>query len=229
MLQQLDEKLWIAEMPAALAGFEFGARMTVIRLENGKLFIHSPIELSPELKQELDKLGEIGFVVSPFKRHYMHLKEFFVAYPNARFYAPPNFKFGSLPEVHFSGRLKHTPRAEWTKDLDQTAIRGNALVDEIVFLHKPSRSLILTDLCFNIPADRSKTTQVIAGVLGVKQQLAPSRTFKLMTRNRTLLRQSIRKILKWDFDRVIIAHGDIVESGGKDEFKNAFAYLFAKK
>jgi hypothetical protein len=42
------------------------------------------------------------------------------------------------------------------------------------------------------------------------------------------VRQTVRKILQWDFDRIILSHGDIVESGGKSRFKNAFAYLFSR-
>jgi hypothetical protein len=228
MLQQLHDNLWIAEMPASRGGFEFGARMTVVRLESGALWIHSPIELSPVLKQELDALGEIGFVVSPFRFHYQHLEEFYAAYPNARFYAAPNFNMKKMKSVRFAGRLRKAPHPEWAVDLDQLPVRGNALDDEIVFFHKASRTLIVTDLLFNIPDNRSRFTSVVAGVLGVRENLAPSRNFKLFTRNKTLVRQTVRKILEWDFDRIILAHGDIVKNGGREKFKQAFAYLFSR-
>ena len=215
-------------MPASRGGFEFGARMTVVRLESGALWIHSPIELSPQLKNELDALGEIGFVVSPFRFHYQHMEEFYAAYSNARFYAAPNFDMEKMKSVRFAGRLRPAARAEWAKDLDQLPVRGNALDDEIVFFHKASRTLIVTDLCFNIPDDRSRFTSLVAGVLGVRENLAPSRNFKLCTRNKTLVRQTIRKILQWDFDRIILSHGEIVESGGKQKFVKAFAYLLGR-
>jgi hypothetical protein len=228
MLQQLHENLWIAEMPAARGGFEFGARMTVVRLESGALWIHSPIALSPNLKNELDARGEVGFVVSPFRLHYQHLEEFFQAYPGAKFYAAPNFDMEKMPGVRFAGRLRKAAHPEWAGELEQLPARGNALDDEIVFFHKASHTLIVTDLCFNIPDDRSRFTSVVAGVLGVRENLAPSRNFKIFTRNKTLVRQTVRKILQWDFDRIILSHGDIVESGGKSRFKNAFAYLFSR-
>lgn len=225
MLQQLHENLWIADMPASRLGFEFGARMTIARLKNKKLWVHSPIELAP-FQNELDALGEIGFVVSPFRFHYMHLPEFAAAYPNAKFFAPPGMNMEKMKEVRFAGRLKDGPRLEWKDDLDQLIVKGNALDNEVVFFHKPSRSLIVADLCFNIPPDRSKATNVIAGALGVLDHMAPSRNFKVMTRNRSLVRQTIKRILKWDFERVILSHGDIVESDAKAKFKDAFAYLW---
>src|SRR5690242_14804067 len=58
-------QLWIAEMPAAKFGFEFGARMTVVRLPGGGLFLHSPIALTPELRRELDALGPVRCVIAP--------------------------------------------------------------------------------------------------------------------------------------------------------------------
>lgn len=228
-LQQLHEDLWVAQMPASFAGFQAGARMTVVRLQHGpqqdKLFIHSPIELSPTLQNELEALGEVAFVVSPYRLHYKHLQEFAAAYPEAKLYAAPNFNMLKMPEVQFAGRLQRAPRPEWAKDLDQLPVRGNRLVDEIVFFHKASRTLMLTDLCFNIPADRSRLTTLLARVLGVHQQLAPSRDFKLMTRNRTLVKQTVRRIMQWDFDRITLAHGDIVDSGGKEKFRKAFEYM----
>ena len=224
MLQQLQENLWVAEMPASRLGFEFGARMTIVRLKSGVLWVHSPVELAP-FKAELDALGEIGFVVSPFRFHYMHLAEFALAYPQAKFFAPPGLNMEKLKEVPFAGRLKDGPRLEWKDDLDQLAVKGNALDNEIVFYHKPSRSLIVADLCFNIPPDRSGFTSAVAGVLGVLDQMAPSRNFKVMTRNASLVRQTIKRILKWDFQRVILSHGNIVETDAKAKFREAFAYL----
>lgn len=224
MLQQLHENLWIADMPASRLGFEFGARMTIARLKSGVLWVHSPIELAP-FQAELDALGEIGFVVSPFRFHYMHLAEFAAAYPNAKFFAPPGMNINKTEGVHFSGRLKDGPRLEWKDELDQLVVKGNALDNEVVFFHKPSRSLIVADLCFNIPSDRSVATSAIAGVLGVLDQMAPSRNFKIMTRNPSLVRQTVKRILKWDFQRVILAHGNIVESDARAKFKAAFAYL----
>ena len=224
MLRQLHENLWIADMPASRLGFEFGARMTIVRLKSGLLWVHSPIELEP-FQAELDALGEIGFVVSPFRFHYMHLADFAAAYPDAKFFAPPGLNMEKMKTVRFAGRLKDGPRLEWKDDLDQLLVKGNALDNEVVFYHKPSRTLIVADLCFNIPPDRSGLTSTIAGALGVLGQMAPSRNFKVMTRNPSLVRQTIKRILKWDFERVVLSHGDIVEADAKLKFRQAFAYL----
>ena len=225
MLQQLaPDQLWIAEMPAQRMGFEFGARMTVVRLADGSLFIHSPIELKAELKRELDELGPVGFVISPSRLHYMHLTDFAAAYPQAKIYAAPNFK-RKLQSVRLQGVLSDEPEPEWASVLDQAIFRGSWLYDEVDFFHRSSRTLILTDLCFNIPTNRSWTTRLTARMLGVLGQLSVSRSFSLTIRDWRAVRASLERILAWDFDRVIIAHGNIVGTNGKAAFGRAFAWL----
>jgi len=227
MLTQLVEnQLWVAEMPASRFGFEFDARMTVVRLGSGELFIHSPIELDSELQRELDALGSVAFVVSPFCMHYMHLLDFARVYTDARYYAPPGL--GDMDGVTFSGVLSDTPEPAWSADLEQIVIRGNALDNEVDFFHKATRTLILTDLCFNIPAERSAITRVLARLLGVLETVGPTRTFRLLTRDRAATRKCIEHILSWDFDRIILSHGNIVENGGKMKLRTAFAWLLGR-
>lgn len=227
MLQQLDENLWIYNEDAAILGFHIGARMTVLRLQSGAIFLHSPLDISPPLKEEIDALGEVRFVVSPFERHYLSLENCFAAYPDAQFYAPPGLDKSKVPSVRFAGDLNETPETAWRDELDQTLVRGNALDNEVVFFHKSSRTLICADLCFNLPSSRPPTTRFIAKLFGIYETFAPSLGFKLLTRNRTRLRGSIRRILQWDFQRVIISHGDILEQNGKETLRAAFVWLRA--
>ena len=129
-------------------------------------------------------------------------------------------------DLAFDRTLGDVSEPEWAGDLDQVVfpIRGNYL--EVVFLHRSSRTLILTDLCFQIPADRGLVTSVLARAFGYYERFAVSRLLKLMLADRAAARQALERILAWDFDRVIIAHGEIVESGGKSAMERAFAWLF---
>ena len=95
------------------------------------------------------------------------------------------------------------------------------------FFHRPSRTLILTDLCFFIPINCSRATRLATRMLGILGHFAPSRSFRLSLRDRHAARESLERILAWDFDRIIISHGEIVETGGKATFRRAFAWLLA--
>jgi hypothetical protein len=225
MLKQLAENLWVYEEPASRLGFEFGARMTIIRLASGEIFLHSPLEISSELKNEIDALGQVRFVVSPYRFHYLNMADCFGVYPHAHYYAPPGLDTKSLPEVSFHARLKDRAPVEWKNDLEQLVVRGNALDNEVVFFHGASKTLVCADLCFNIPSTRPPLTRAVARALGVLDHFGPSLNFKIFERNKAQTRQSIERILGWDFERVIISHGEVIERGGREKLRDAFAWL----
>ena len=94
----------------------------------------------------------------------------------------------------------------------------------MVFFHRPSRSAIFTDLVFNVPAD-FKDARIFYTLVGARGHFGPHRLIRMMIRDRKAARESVAKILEWDFDRVIVTHGDVLESGGKPKFAAAFSYL----
>jgi hypothetical protein len=215
-------QLWVADMRAARAGFEFGARMTVVRMPDGGLWLHSPVEPTPALRGAVDGLGPVRFLVSPSRMHVAHLPQFAAAYPAARVFAAPNFK-QELPGVTTVVPLGDAPDPGWEGTLEQAVFRGSRLYDEVVFSHQPSGTLILTDLLFNIPPGRGWSTRLWAGLLGILGRPSASRSFGLTIRDRAAVRASLERILAWDWDRLVLAHGDVVESGGKAAFRRAFS------
>lgn len=214
----------LAEMPFSRLGFDVGARMTVIPLTDGSLFIHSPIALTPEMKREVDALGPVRHLVAPSGMHSMHLAEWVDAYPDAQPYVAPalrdKVKLTRKPEL-----LSDAVPAAWADVIEQTTVRGSSLYDEVDFFHRPSRTLILTDLCFNIPENSSWSTRAWAAGLGVLGHLSSSRSFIITMRDRPAARGTIERILEWDFDGVIISHGEPVPRDGKASFRRAFSWL----
>jgi Domain of unknown function (DUF4336) len=224
MLQELaPDQLWIADAPFALMGFELGARMTLVRLPGG-LFIHSPVALTPDLKAALDRLGPVACLVAPSRYHYLHAAEFARAYPDARLFCAPRLEPG-LKGLPLAGALGDEPPPDWAGVLEQSPFRGSSLYDEVDFFHPATRTLILTDLLFNIPRRRPWLTRLIARSLGILGRPGLSPSFRLTMRDRAAARASIERLLAWDFDRVIFSHGDIIETGGKEALQGAFAWL----
>ncbi len=94
----------------------------------------------------------------------------------------------------------------------------------MVFFHRPTRTVIFTDLVFNVPAD-FKEARIFYTLAGGRGRFGPHRLIKQAIRDRKAARESVAKILEWDFDRVIVTHGDALESGGHAKFAAAYAYL----
>jgi hypothetical protein len=223
MLRELEaNELWVAEMPSKLLGVEFGARSTLVRLSDGSLWVHSPIQLSDELRRNVEELGPVRAIIAPNKMHYAYLESWIKAYPEAAVFIAPDFKraVSTTPKV-----LSDAVEPLWQDVLQQTVLRGSGLVQEVDFYHPRSKTLILTDLAFNIPTSQRPLMQKMAAkIIGVRDGFSPSRTFQMTTSDKAVLRDTLHKVLEWDFQRIIVAHGDIVENNGPQVLREAFAW-----
>jgi hypothetical protein len=112
--------------------------------------------------------------------------------------------------------------------VDQLFFRGRPLENEVVFLHRASRTLILCDLVFNFGPRAPFATRLLARLIGSYDRFGPSRLDPLLIRDRQAARESLEHMLTWDFDRIIVAHGDdILESGGQQALRSGYAWLLA--
>ena len=97
-------------------------------------------------------------------------------------------------------------------------------MDEVVFLHRPSRTLILCDLCECVHADAPWLWRLLGKGAGIYEHYGPPIDMKLSFNDRKALRGFVKRVLDWDFDRIVLSHGNLVERNGKDIFRNAYAF-----
>lgn len=226
MLTPLHADLWVQPVPYIIGGFvHVGRQLVVVRLPSGGLWIHSPISVSKELRAELAALGPVRHVVGPNIFHDECLERFQRAYPEALFHAAPGLA-AAKPTVRFGVELTDAPHTEWAPVLDQHLVRGLPKLNEVVFLHRPSRSLILADLAFNISADGPFLSTLALRLNRACGCFGPSRFIRNFIADRAAARASLDRVLAWDFDRVIVGHGENIESSGKDALRTAFAFLY---
>lgn len=227
MLQQLAPDLWVLDEPRTMLGIEIGARMTVVRLRNGSLWLHSPLAPSREKCRALDALGPVACLVAPNICHYSDLQGMHVAYPDARIWGAPRppRRCKHLKSLSFEAELNDLAPPIWADDFDQSLFRASALMKEIVFCHRASRTLILTDLIAPLGQDSPPFTRYMARVSDVFGADAPQPPERLSLRDKSAARESLERVLSWDFERIIFVHGNIVPSGGKDALREAFSWL----
>src|SRR5258706_11147665 len=111
-LCELAENIWIAERPQSFYGLEVGTRMTVIRLADGSLLLHSPVALDAELRRELDALGCVRFTVAPNRVHHLYAGKVAEAYPEARLWVAPGLE-RKRPDLVFVAVLDDAAPPEW--------------------------------------------------------------------------------------------------------------------
>ncbi|WAS95583.1 DUF4336 domain-containing protein [Nannocystis punicea] len=221
-LRSLADELWVHERRLRFLGVETGARMTIVRLRDG-LFVHSPAPLAAELRAEVDALGSVRAIVAPSLFHHLGLRSWIDAYPHAVTGACPGLG-RKRPDIRFDRVLGDRPEPEWAGELDQVFFEARALENEVVFHHRASRTLICADIVFNLGAHPSWFTRLVALVMAARR---PGATWleRLMIRDRAGAREQIGRMLAWDFDRIVLSHGPMVETGGREVLRRAYAWL----
>jgi Domain of unknown function (DUF4336) len=218
--------IWDHEMPIRFGGIPLWHRMTVIRLPNGGLVVHSPTRLDIASQEEFQKLGPIVAIIAPSWWHDLYLREYLSAYPDARLYGAPTLVRWnrSLPFAEVLGDLAPSL---WRDEIDQVHVQGIGLfLDEIVFYHRRSRSLIVADLLFNLSEKDAWITRTMGSlVIGPFPGCRFARLYRPAVTDRRRMRTAVERILDWDFDQIIVGHGAVVENRGKEVFRTAFRWL----
>jgi hypothetical protein len=207
-------------------GMPLGRQLVVVRLPGGGLWIYSPVPMTPELCAELNALGPVRHVVGPNLWHDECLREFQADYPEALFHGAPGLAKRKR-DVRFGAELSDTPHPDWAAVLEQHLVRGMPAMNEVVFFHRPSRSLILADLAFNLGPEGPRWFAWMMRAYGAWERFGPTRLEKLMMRDRAAVRASLDRLLEWDFQRVIVGHGRNIEVDAREKFRAAFAFLRA--
>lgn len=213
-----EDRIWIKEYPIRYAGTRFNSRMTVVRLSNGNLFLHSPCEIDERTKNAIEELGRVDFIVAPGSYHYLHVSSAQQAFPEAETFICPGIE-RKVPEIEFDWLLGDRPDERWKEDLEQVLVRGNRMIWEVAFYHKITRTLILVDLIENF-TDRTEDVNWtlklwFKSVFRMWGNPKPAPEYQLGWNDKKAACQSLKRILSWDFERILISHGDLIEENAK--------------
>ena len=230
-LVEIGPEIWIAEGPVVdFYSFPYSTRMVVVRLSSGGLWVWSPIALDAGLKAEIGALGTPAHLISPNKLHHLFVGEWAAAWPEAKIWALPSV-VKKLRPLAVSGWLDDTPPQDWASDLDQTVFRGNPLIDEAVFFHRPSKTAIFTDLTENFSESFLKThwhgwKHMIARLWRITEPYGKAPLeLRLSWFGKAKGRMALAKVKGWQPDQIVMAHGEWVRSGAADYLEKSFDWL----
>jgi len=228
-LKPVAEGVWLIDGPAIkFMGLPFSTRATVVRLENGDLWVHSPTQLTDSLREELAAVGPVAHLIAPNWIHFAHIAEWQAAFPKAAFWAAP----GVVARAEKKGLTLPKPRdlqadkAErpWAGQLRQMIVQGSKVHREAVFFHKASKTLILTDLIEAFETDKlpvwMRPIVWIAGIDDSDGKMPPDMRWSF--RDKAALARDLETMIGWSPERVILAHGRWYERNGVGELERAF-------
>lgn len=213
MLQEFSPgDIWTVQYPVRYGGMKLSGRMTVIRLPDGSLLLHSPCEITPGLADELETLGPVRHIVAPGNFHHLHLPSAQSAYPEATTWICPGID-RKRPELKYDHLLGNESPDAWRDVLDQEHVGAARLIQEVVFFHRPSRTLIVVDLIEYL----GDTTPQVDRLLRFWWKLfrtwnrpCPAPEYRMGWGERKKIGASLRRIMEWKFDKIILSHGDLI-------------------
>jgi len=224
-LEPAGSDLWVASRPLRMWIGDIGCRMTVVRLGSGDVLLHSPVALDDATREAVDVVGRVRWILGPSKVHHFHLGDWARAYPDAELCCVPGLD-GKRRDLRFHRTLDaRAAERLWGDDLRAELFDAAPIMNELVLLHAASRTLILTDLAFNVRTRNE--ARLFHRLVGATGRFGPHRIVRAGIRDRAAARASLQTILAWDFDRVVVSHGDVLETGGRAALEESFAFLLA--
>ena len=216
-VQRIGDCIWLVDgLPVRFFGLPYPTRTTLVRLHDGGLFVHSPVALDDALAAAVAALGEPRYLIAPNRLHHLFVADWTRRFPDAQVYAAPGLQT-KLEGIDV--RALDADALPWEAEIDQLTFRGSPLLQEVVFLHRASRTLIVADLIENFdPATLNAPQRLLARLVGI---LAPRGSMprdwraSFVGRGRRIARDCARVILAWQPEAVLMAHGRPVTVGAQ--------------
>ncbi|WP_318173649.1 DUF4336 domain-containing protein [Pseudosulfitobacter pseudonitzschiae] len=228
-MEQFGAELWLSDGPivTGAAGFRFPTRMAVIRLPNeGGLWVWSPVALTQDQRHAVDALGPVRHIIAPNSLHHTYLADWATGYPDAVVHAAPGLE-EQIAGTSIHSTLGDPPDPAWANTIEQVIVPGNRITTEVVFFHRPSATVLVTDLVQQIPQGWYRGWRAVVARLDLMTAPVPSvpRKFRMATTDKTASRDAVRRILEWPAERLVMAHGAPLGSGGQQALRHAFRWL----
>ncbi|MEO0593160.1 MAG: DUF4336 domain-containing protein [Myxococcota bacterium] len=208
-----------------IAGWYLPLRTVVLKLGDS-LWVHSPVALDEAVAERIDALGSVRWLVAPSNLHHLFIGDWKRRWPDATMIGARGL-LRKRPDLTFDATLD-SAELEWP-GVEHVYIEGAARLGETVFFHRPSRSLVCTDLMFNLHANNTRgfLTPWILRMTGAYGRPAQSRLLRSVTKDRGRARSSLERVLEWPIERVLMAHGDVVDSDAKDILRSSCHWMLS--
>ncbi|RIA45667.1 uncharacterized protein DUF4336 [Hephaestia caeni] len=227
------ERVWIVDGPEIrmeFAGFgmPFPTRMTIIRLADGGLWIHSPTTDDERVFAAVAALGPVRHLIAPNTIHYWWVPDWHRRFPGATVHLAPGVNERSRRPLPPHRVLGDRAPEEWADEIDQVLVPGG-LMSEVDFFHRASRTLVLTDLIENIEPRRVKNMLyrwlIRLGGAADPDGKAPRDMQWSFRKHRAEVRRAVEAMIGWAPERILLAHGRWYAENGTAELHRAFRWV----
>jgi hypothetical protein len=232
-LKRVTEDVWVVDGPLIRFGMPwpkmpFPTRMTIIRIGQSDLFVHSPTPLTEDLKREIAAIGTPRWLIAPNRIHYWWMPDWKAAFPDAQAYLAPRIKEKAGEHIDFAySDLESSSGYPWDDEIATLPVTSSYMT-EFVFFHRASRTLVLTDLIENFEGPKlplwMRWLVRLGGCLDPDGGMPRDMRLSFSKKKRQL-REAIETMIAWMPERIIMAHGRWYDRDGAAELRRAFRWL----
>jgi hypothetical protein len=222
----VPDQVWsVGHTIRMIPGVYLPARMTLLRLKGGGLVMHSPVPASEATLSAIDALGPVRVIITPNNFHHLYLPKSIARYPDAEVWGAPG-----LPEkrkdIAFSNLLGPQAAPHWAAELTPFFLAGAPKADETIFLHRASGTLVVTDSYFNLlDGAPGWLSPILFRMFGSWKKGCQSKLWRSTVKDKPAMAASTRAVLAEPFDRLVMAHGVVIQSGGHAAYREGAAWL----
>lgn len=223
MLTRLADDIWYARHEFTSLGIALSSHMTVVRLQSGELWIHSPIPPTVELIWQIQTLGEVSAIIAPNCYHHLFVADFRSHFPKAKLYLAPGLA-QKRPDLGLAQVLDGQAQV-WPEDFAYWVMPGLPKLGETVWWHKASQTLIVTDLLQHWQGQLEWQTELFCRAMGVYQRLAVPRSIRLILKDKAAAFACVQQILSHPCQHLIVSHNVVLTHPEPKQLQQAFAFL----
>src|SRR2546423_3524237 len=215
--REIADDVVLMSFPWRTLGIDFGRNVTLLRLCDGRLVIHSTAPFTEKDVAAIRGFGEPAWLVDATLMHDTFAKEGRAALPGLPYLAPDGFADVSGIST---GSLSPPP-SDWAGEIDVFRIDGMKKQEQ-VFFHRRSRTLVVADLLFSLPTETRGWPRFFARhFMRLPRLFGISAFFRLMISDRPAFERSVNALLHLDFEKLVVAHGEPLLSEAKPAVEQA--------
>lgn len=203
----VPDSIWVTERPIWFSGVRMRARTTVVRLSGAALWVHSPCTPTDDVCAALDALGEVRWIVVPNRWHHLQTPATAARYPNAHVVGPKSAQLRN-PHVDLGMGTNDPAYMRATPELIPIQLKGVPFLDETVFFHPSSGSLIAADLLIAACARDHWSWRMAARIWGRYEKVGTPPDVRMHTRASMAAAESIARMRALPLQRILVAHAD---------------------
>jgi len=222
-IEKLEPNLWRVE--GTLPRMALRRVMTLIRLEGGRLVVHSAIALDEESMAEIEAWGRPSVLLVPNAFHRLDAPGWVARYPEIEVRCPP----GGRAKIEDVVRVDADYREfDGGPSLSVDVLDGIGGSEAVLVVRSPGgTSLVFNDALFNMPHGRGMAGFVFRHVTGSSGGPRVTRLFRVLAvKDRRRFRAHLERLAETpDLVRIIVSHHEMVDVGARETLLEVAASL----